>query len=140
MLDVGCWMICSLFLLAGCAVGPNYRRADALGTNAMPAAYSTEIPTNTSIWKPAQPSAHLSRGTWWEVFGDPGLNGLEVLAAANNQQLAAAYANLQQARAQVGVARSSYWPQISAAPERGVLQQRRNLQHLQPAPGRHLGG
>jgi NodT family efflux transporter outer membrane factor (OMF) lipoprotein len=104
-------------LLAGCAVGPNYHRPDALGTNAMPAAYSADIPTNTSIWKPAQPSAHLPRGTWWEVFGDPELNRLEVLATANNQQLAAAYANLQQARAQVGVARSSYWPQISAAPE-----------------------
>src|ERR1035438_7244863 len=80
MLAVGCWMFCSLFLLAGCAVGPNYRRPDALGTNAMPATYTGDIPTNTSIWKPAHPSAHLPRGDWWEVFGDPGLNRLEVLA------------------------------------------------------------
>ena len=76
------------------------------------------MPTNASIWKPAQPSAHLPRGPWWEVFGDPELNRLEVLATANNQQLAAAYANIQQARALVGVARADFWPQISANPRR----------------------
>jgi outer membrane protein, multidrug efflux system len=104
-------------LLAGCAVGPNYHRPEPLGTNVVPPCYSGTMPTNTSIWKPARPSAHLPRGAWWEVFGDPELNRLEVLATANNQQLAAAYANLQQARALVGVARADFWPQISAPPE-----------------------
>ena len=109
-------------LLAGCAVGPNYQRPTPLGTNAIPPAFSAPMPTNTGIWKPAQPSAHLPRGSWWEVFGDPELNRLEVLATANNQQLVAAYANLQQARAQMGIARAQFWPQISAAPE--VIRQR----------------
>jgi outer membrane protein, multidrug efflux system len=120
MLDVGCWMFPScliLSLLSGCAVGPNYHRPAALGTNAMPPAYTEGMPTNASIWKPAEPSAHLPKGPWWEVFGDPELNRLETLATANNQQLAAAYANLQQARATVGVARSAFWPQIAATPE-----------------------
>jgi outer membrane protein, multidrug efflux system len=111
-----------LALLAGCAVGPNYHRPAALGTNAVPPAYAEGMPTNTSIWKPAHPSAHLPKGSWWEVLGDPELNRLEVLATDNNQQLAAAYANLQQARAQVGVARADFWPQLSATPE--ALRQR----------------
>jgi multidrug efflux system outer membrane protein len=102
--------------LAGCAVGPNYQRPAALGTNAMPPAFSSAMLTNASIWKPAQPSAHLPRGAWWEIFGDPELNRLELLAATNNQQLVAAFANLQQARALVSVARSVLFPQISADP------------------------
>ena len=103
--------------LAGCAVGPNYHRPEPLGTNAVPPSFSGTMPTNASIWKPAKPAAHLPRGPWWEVFGDPELSRLEVLATANNQQLAAAYANLQQARALVGVARADFWPQISATPD-----------------------
>ena len=103
-------------LLAGCAVGPNYQRPAALGTNAMPPAFSGAMPTNAGIWKPAQPSAHLPRGAWWELFGDSELNRLELHATANNQPLAAAFANLQQARALVRVARADFLPQLTAAP------------------------
>jgi len=103
-------------LLAGCAVGPNYQRSPALGTNAMPASFTGATDTNAGAWKPAQPSAHLPRGSWWEMFGDPELNRLEGLATTNNQQLAAAFANFQQARALVGVARAGFFPQISADP------------------------
>jgi multidrug efflux system outer membrane protein len=81
----------------------------------MPAAFSGASSTNGD-WKPAQPSAHLPRGAWWEIFGDPELNRLETLATANNQQLAAAYANFQQARAQVNVARADFFPQVSTTP------------------------
>ncbi|MCX6926506.1 MAG: efflux transporter outer membrane subunit [Verrucomicrobia bacterium] len=102
-------------LLAGCAVGPNYQRPTALGTNAMPAGFSSETSTNGD-WKPAQPSAHLPRGSWWELFGDPELTRLETLATTNNQHLAAAYANFQQARALVNVARADYFPQLAANP------------------------
>jgi len=102
--------------LVGCSVGPNYHRPPVLGTNAMPAAFSGAGATNTGVWKPAQPSAHLPRGSWWEIFGDPDLNRFEALATTNNQQLAAAYANFQQARALVNIAQAGYWPQLSTAP------------------------
>jgi len=103
-------------VLTSCAVGPNYHRPAALGTNAMPASFAGSTSTNAGDWKPAEPSAHLSRGTWWEMFGDSELNRLEALATTNNQQLAAALANFQQARALVGVARADFFPQISADP------------------------
>src|SRR5450759_4681388 len=67
-------------LLAGCAVGPNYQRPEAFGTNAMPASFAGAAATNTGEWKPAQPSAHLPRGSWWEMFGDSELNRLQGLA------------------------------------------------------------
>ncbi len=103
-------------LLAGCAVGPNYQRPEVTGTNALPASFAGATATNAAAWKPAQPSAHLPRGSWWEMFGDPELNHLEGLATTNNQQLAAALANFQQARALVGVARADFFPQVSADP------------------------
>ena len=101
-------------LLAGCAVGPDYHRPSALGTNAPPAAFSGA--TNAAQWKEAQPAAHFPRGSWWELFGDPDLNRLETLATANNQLLAEALANFQQARALVNVSRSGYFPQLAANP------------------------
>jgi outer membrane protein, multidrug efflux system len=109
-------LIAVVAALAGCAVGPNYQRPPALGTNAMPTAFTSASSTNAGEWKPAQPSAHLPRGSWWELFGDPELNRLETLAVTNNQQLAAAYANIQQARALVKVAGADFFPQLSANP------------------------
>jgi outer membrane protein, multidrug efflux system len=103
-------------LLAGCTVGPNYQRPAALGTNAMPPTFSGAATTNAGTWKPAQPAAHLPRGSWWELFGDAELNHLEAMATTNNQQLVAAYANFRQARALVNVAQADYWPQLSADP------------------------
>ena len=103
-------------LLPGCAVGPNYHQPAALGTNAMPPAFTGAASTNTALWQPAQPAAQLPRGSWWEMFGDAELNHLETLATTNNQQLAAALANFQQARALVKVARADFFPQLSADP------------------------
>jgi multidrug efflux system outer membrane protein len=106
----------ALLLLSGCAVGPDYHRPGALGTNALPLGFSDPGLTNTAIWHPAEPAAHVPRGRWWEVFGYPELNRLEELAATNNQQLAASLAALDQARALVRVARADFFPQVSTAP------------------------
>lgn len=105
-------------LIAGCAVGPDYHRPAPLGTNAIPAAFSGQ-------WKVAEPSAHLSRGNWWEMFGEPELNRLEILAATNNQQLAAQLAAFEQARALVNVSRADYFPQLSGNPS--VTRQRTSV-------------
>ncbi len=111
-------LICGFaaWLLNGCALGPAYQKPSAFGSNAMPQVFAGATSTNLGQWKPAEPSAHLPRGAWWELFGDSELNRLEVMATAGNQQLAAALANFQQARALVNAARADFFPQISAAP------------------------
>jgi multidrug efflux system outer membrane protein len=48
---------------------------------------------------------------WWEVFGDPALQRLVSGALAGNYDLQSAVAHVEQARAQVGVAASSLYPQ-----------------------------
>ena len=74
-----------LGLLAGCAIGPDYRLPAAIGTNRMPAAFAGAAAlTNMGNWKPAEPSAHLPRGVWWEIFGDSELNRLETAASEAN--------------------------------------------------------
>jgi multidrug efflux system outer membrane protein len=116
---------CTAGLLAGCAVGPDYKRPSALKSQPMPDSYagfesnappSSASTTNTPAWKPAAPAADQPRGSWWEVFEDKELNRLERLAAADNQSLAAGLARLEQSRALVKVAQSSFFPQLSANP------------------------
>ncbi len=95
-------------LNAFAAVGPNYHRPDA---GEVAAAYAGA----TNQWKTARPQAHLPKGAWWEVFGDTELNQLEVAASAN-QDLKAAVARFDQARALVTVNRAGYFPRIEVNP------------------------
>jgi multidrug efflux system outer membrane protein len=104
-------------LLAGCSVGPDYHRPAPLVANPMPAAFGDISITNVTDWKTAEPSAHLPRGSWLELYNDQELNRLEAFAITNNQQIALAVANFEQARAAVGVARADFYPQISATPD-----------------------
>ena len=102
-------------LLAGCAVGPDYRRPAPLGPNPLPVAFAGTTTSNLGDWKPAEPAAQLPRGAWWTLLNDGELNGLEDLAAAENQELAIAAARFEQARALVNVARAGLFPQVNAA-------------------------
>ncbi|MFZ0743806.1 MAG: efflux transporter outer membrane subunit [Terracidiphilus sp.] len=112
----------ALTLLAGCKpVGPNYNRP---GYTA-PAAYketgaSTVIvpPPNPTggTWQPASPSDGMLRGKWWEIYQDPQLNQLEDRIAIDNQTLRSAVETYLAARDQVAVARSSFYPTLSAGP------------------------
>jgi multidrug efflux system outer membrane protein len=108
----------ALVLIAGCKVGPDYKRPEA---TTVPAAYTgaTNIVATdadaTNGWKVAQPQAQIPKGNWWEVFGDAELNGLEDQASAANQQLKVAVARLAEARAQMNVTRAGLFPNISAS-------------------------
>jgi multidrug efflux system outer membrane protein len=54
----------------------------------------------------------LPRGPWWQIFTDPELDGLEALAAANNQDLASALARFDEARATIKIAQAELYPQV----------------------------
>lgn len=104
-------------LLAACSVEPTYKAPDV---NA-PAAFkeapagstaTAASPHDTGSWKPAQPADDAHRGEWWTVFGDAKLNDLEQQAAAANQDLKAAAARVQQARAVVQASQSDWFPKL----------------------------
>jgi outer membrane protein, multidrug efflux system len=90
-------------LLAGCAVGPDYRRPSA----DVPPAWQPAEP-----WHEAVPGDTLIKGNWWELFQDPDLNPLVEKALTNNQDLRVAAARLEQARDQLSIVRSDLFPSI----------------------------
>ncbi|MGB6308368.1 MAG: TolC family protein, partial [Steroidobacteraceae bacterium] len=93
--------------LAACTLAPRYKVPDSAPA---PAAYK-----ESGDWKAAQPADEQSRGGWWTVFQDPQLDALEAKVAGANQDLKAAFARLQQARAATRIARADLFPTLNAA-------------------------
>lgn len=92
-------------LLAGCMVGPDYVRPPI----ETPAAYK-----EMAGWKQAQPQDQLSRGKWWEVYGDRELDALVERVDVSNQTIKVAEANFRQAKAVAEQARAGLFPTVSA--------------------------
>jgi NodT family efflux transporter outer membrane factor (OMF) lipoprotein len=95
------------FQLTACTVGPKYHTPVAQ----VPAAYK-----EVGDWKPAQPNDQKLGGTWWTIFQDPQLDALEVQVNVSNQNLKAAEAQYQQARAVVRYSRADYYPTVAVDP------------------------
>ncbi len=103
----GCGPLLGLLLfLSGCTVGPRYAKPSVPA----PPAYK-EVPAD---WKTAQPSDHIAKGKWWEIFQDSQLNALEEQVNVSNENLKAAEAQFRQARALVSYNRAAYYPTLTA--------------------------
>src|ERR1700690_845913 len=97
----------AILQLAGCAVGPKYHTP----TVEAPPAYK-----EVGDWKPAQPNDQSLGGEWWKIFQDPQLDALELQVNVSNQNLKAADAQFQQARAVLRYYRADYYPTVTAGP------------------------
>jgi NodT family efflux transporter outer membrane factor (OMF) lipoprotein len=113
-------LLASLLLFSGCAVGPRYAKPTATA----PPAYK-EVPPD---WKTAQPSDQIARGKWWEIYQDAQLNALEERINVSNENLKAAEAQFQQARALVKFNRAAYYPTVTA----GASGEREHLSSHRP--------
>ncbi len=97
-------------LLAGCmSVGPEYERP----ANEAPAQFKA---AELGEWKEGEPLDHLPKGEWWKVFNNTMLNELQAKTLKANQELKAAFARMNQARATARVARSEFFPTLDANP------------------------
>ncbi|HZZ67005.1 MAG TPA: TolC family protein, partial [Phenylobacterium sp.] len=85
--------------LAGCAVGPNYEKPKAAGTDT--GAFAA---ANPGVGQGAAPSQ------WWRLYNDPALDRLVQDALTHNTDLQQAVANLGQARGLLNQARAGYFP------------------------------
>jgi NodT family efflux transporter outer membrane factor (OMF) lipoprotein len=92
--------------LAGCSLAPRYQRPSM----PPPAPAYKEL----GDWKVAAPADASARGAWWTMFGDRELDDLEEQLTGANQSLKAALARLQEARAQTRIARSAWFPTVTA--------------------------
>lgn len=95
-----------LVLLAGCTVGPNYKRP------------ALKTPDNYYNAQPGVATSVTSLGDekWWELFKDAELQSLIRAGLKNNYDVRIAASRIEQAQAQVGVTRSEQFPNISGGP------------------------
>jgi NodT family efflux transporter outer membrane factor (OMF) lipoprotein len=93
-----------LIALAACSFAPSYKTPDS----APPASAYQEV----GDWKTAQPLDDAARGAWWTIFGEAQLDSLETKADAANQDMKAALARLEQARAATRIARADLFPTL----------------------------
>lgn len=103
-------------LLGGCRIGPPYHAPAPPSITAPNYKESTVNFQDAGGWKVASPQDAMIKGNWWEVFGDPELNGLEEQLNINNQNLKEYFENYMAARAEIAEARSQYWPTVTANP------------------------
>ena len=87
-------IIVAALLLAGCTVGPDYKRPEV------------DLPDNLGVAQSAVPAPER----WWTVFNDPVLDRLVEEALAANRDLREAAHRIDQARAQLGITQSDQWP------------------------------
>lgn len=105
-LQRGAWIgvLLTLAVLSGCTVGPKYHP---------PAIQAPTAYKEVGNWKTAQPSDQKLGGNWWEIFQDSQLNALEQQINVSNQNLKAAVAQYQEARAALRYNRADYYPTIT---------------------------
>ena len=93
--------IVCFFLLAGCAVGPNYQRP------------KVNAPTEYRGGEATSAAASVADLPWWDVFKDEELKHLMQTALANNYDLRIAITRIEQSRQIAAQARSQFLPFVN---------------------------
>jgi multidrug efflux system outer membrane protein len=118
-------LVVPLLLVAGCKLGPNYKRPEVKTPDAWRDITSAESTT-------------LANAPWWEVFDDPTLQELIKIALTENRDLKIAAERVEEARARYGFTRANLWPQLDANVTAGSL--RFNAGSLVHTPDADAGG
>jgi outer membrane protein, multidrug efflux system len=89
-----------VLLVAGCAVGPNYKRP------------TVDVPTDYRAATQTQAAtiASLGNETWWDVYQDPVLTQLIHTALQQNYDVRIAATRVLEAQAQLGIVRANQFP------------------------------
>jgi len=96
--------IAAIFVVAGCAVGPNYHTPQTKA----PAQWNESLAggeTNSAI----------AAADWWNNFHDLELDSLIRRAVQSNLDLRIAQARVREARAQFGIAAADLWPTVDGS-------------------------
>ncbi|BDU19396.1 efflux transporter outer membrane subunit [Dyella sp. GSA-30] len=111
-------MVMASSLLAGCAVGPDFKRPAAPEVDRYTAHPITETVASANVaGGEAQRFASGAQipGDWWTLFHSQPLNELIEQSLANNHDLKAAQAALSAARENVLAQRGTYYPSVTAS-------------------------
>lgn len=105
-------------LIAGCAVGPNYKRPPLPPAESYsPEALAPATASADTLAGAAQnfSTAREVSGEWWTVFDSPALNELVEQALKANPTITAAQAALEQAQENVYAQRGFFFPTVQAS-------------------------
>ncbi len=97
--------ICAALLATGCTVGPDYRSAPQVATNAIDAG---KFPHAPAVADPAAPRA----ADWWHALGDTQLDDLIDTALRQSPDIDAARARVRQARAGLAGSKANLMPKV----------------------------
>jgi outer membrane protein, multidrug efflux system len=98
-------MGCAAILLAGCSVGPTYKRPDIPPPAQWHETAGDANAAKSSVWPDAE---------WWHGFGSTTLDELISEAERNNDDLAGAIARVQEADQQARIAGAALLPSLDA--------------------------
>ncbi|MCS7237607.1 MAG: efflux transporter outer membrane subunit [Thermoguttaceae bacterium] len=109
----GCRTSLRQWVRNGFKVGPNYARPDAKVSDQWIDSSSPELKVEPTASQGRQGTGQTPVNVaWWAVFNDPTLTRLIEMASAENLPLQIAAERVVEARAQLGVARGTLWPQM----------------------------
>lgn len=110
-------LIAVLVLLAGCAVGPNFKEPAAPNVSGYTAKPLSAVVGTTNVAS-GQAQYFVQgmdiSGQWWTLFHSKPLNDLIERSLTNNPNIKAAQAALIIARENVLAQRGAYWPNVTA--------------------------
>jgi len=113
-----------LFLLTGCmAVGPDYTPPESKTPDGWSSGQDPALVPDQSVTV-----------AWWATFGDPLLDQYIERAGRNNLDIRQAVARIREARANLGAARGSWWPEANA--EGSAVRQRSSENGLYSTGGK----
>lgn len=94
-------------LLAGCTVGPNYRKPAVKTPESFRGAGEPSAPSSAT-------AISIADQKWWQVFQDEQLQKLVRTALENNYDVRIAANRILQAEAQLGITRADQYPSVDA--------------------------
>jgi multidrug efflux system outer membrane protein len=92
------YLLSTLLLLGGCALGPDYERPEI----AVPENYVQAVEEGESF-------ANMA---WWDLFQDPVLQDLIRISLEENQDLGIAISRIEEFRATLGITRADQFPSV----------------------------
>jgi len=95
-------LLASAALLGACTTGPNYQRPEM------------QLPEQWAAKEATDKTSAAAGERWWTLYGDPVLDKLEDEALAHNADAQVALARVLEVRAQLDIAESAQYPNVSA--------------------------
>lgn len=118
------WLpLAAIVSLAGCMVGPDYKRPALPLPASYPDAHAAA----------AAPAAPLP-AEWWKLYGDSRLNDLVAAALANNTDVRLAIARIEEADANLKEANAAFLPEIDFNDQTGAGTNRQRISQITATP------